>query len=499
MKPRLKASLTYCHDLPSPPGLALQVIDLAQDPNPELATVANVISLDMALSTRILRAANSPLFAHHRPPRNLHQAITLLGVNATVSLTLGFCIAHGLRQSFPRQQQHETLWRRSIIAALSARELGQTCGLRKSEELMLSGLLQDIGILALLHSHSEIYAPILEQAHDNAALVAAERRILGCDHAEVGAWLAREWRLPGYLISSIEQSEQSLCEKTPFTTCVALSGAVADIWLNEDPVTAKKSAMQLSQQFLSLDAERFADMLDRISTALPEIASLFEIDIQQPQQLDAVIAHAQELISLRNLLETQQIRAELRNADELEKRAHHLAEQASRDALTGVCNRYQLTPALEREFETATRRGWPISIVFIDLDDFKRINDTYGHLIGDDVLRNFAQTLQRLLRSSDTIARYGGEEFLLILPNTDQPTAIQVVQRVLEQIAVTPMAQSTDTPLHITFSAGLATHSRDCPFDDAQTLLKAADDVLYHSKHLGRNRVSVHNESTLTT
>src|SRR5690606_6153542 len=102
--------------------------------------------------------------------------------------------------------------------------------------------------------------------------------------------------------------------------------------------------------------------------------------------------------------------------------------QASRDALTGVYNRHQLHSRLEQEFEIAQRHGRPLSIAFIDLDDFKRVNDSHGHLVGDEVLRNFALALQGALRASDVIARYGGEEFLVILPNTTSAAAQAVLQ-----------------------------------------------------------------------
>ncbi|MEE7560414.1 diguanylate cyclase, partial [Xanthomonas sp. Kuri4-2] len=373
------------------------------------------------------------------------------------------------------------------------RVLGQARGLRKPEEMMLAGLLQDIGMLALLQSAAEVYAPLLEQAGDNAVLVAAERAALGTDHAEIGAWIAQEWHLPGYLQKAIAASEQPAETLEPFAACVALSGCVADVWLADDPLQARERARQRVQEVLELDAERFDKVLERITESLPELETLFDVRIPHPEQLDSLFDQARELATLRNLRELEALAEARRQADESAHRAHHFAEQASRDALTGVYNRHQLGPTLDHEFELASRQGWPLSIAFIDLDDFKRINDAHGHLVGDEVLRNFAQTLLRMLRTSDTVARYGGEEFLVILPNTGGRAAMAVIQRVLAETARSPMAQLAGGPLHITFSAGLATHSGDGPlFDDVKSLLKAADQVLYRSKHRGRNRVTAH-------
>src|SRR5690606_25489081 len=116
--------------------------------------------------------------------------------------------------------------------------------------------------------------------------------------------------------------------------------------------------------------------------------------------------------------------------------------------LTGVYNRSQLESVLEKEFETSSRHGWPLSIAFVDLDDFKKINDGWGHLVGDQVLRSFASTLQKHLRSSDIVARYGGEEFLIVLPGTDERSALGVMRRILTEVGQEPMTRVDGRPLH---------------------------------------------------
>jgi len=497
MRPELEATLAHCRNLPSPPAIALRVIELAQDPEVDMAATASVIALDMALSARMLRIANSPLYASRRRIENLGQALTMLGLNAALSLALGFSMVQGLRRAFGDSDSHERLWKRSVLCALAARVLGQARGLRKPEELMLSGLLQDIGMLALLKTAPDRYTSVLAAAPEAAALVLAEQAEFGGDHAEIGAWLARQWHLPEYLCNAIARSEAEPNPAEPFAACVALSGCVADIWLGEDPLAARELAQQRVQSVLQLDRERFEKVLERIAEMLPDVAGLFDVRIAHPEAIESIFDQARELATLRNLRELQQLAEARRQADESEHRARHLAEQASRDALTGVYNRHQLGPTLEHEFDISLRHGWPLSIAFIDLDDFKRVNDVHGHLVGDEVLRNFAQSLQRLLRNSDTVARFGGEEFLVILPNTNAEAALAVVQRVLAETVRVPMAQLESGPLHITFSAGLATQGDGRSFDHVDGLVKAADDVLYRSKHRGRNRVTVYAAAAL--
>ncbi|WP_369937524.1 HDOD domain-containing protein [Xanthomonas tesorieronis] len=492
MRPELEAILAHSRNLPSPPGIALRIIDLAQDPDVDLATTADTIAMDMALSARMLRIANSPLYASRRRIDNLGQALTMLGLNAALSLALGFSMVQSLRDGAGAGDLQERVWRRSVLSALASRLLGQAMGLRKQEELMLAGLLQDMGALALLHICHDDYAPLLREAGGSGSetLVAMERERLGCDHAEVGAWLAQKWKLPAYLQRSIGHSPGSEQASDTFGKCVLLSGSIADIWLSSDVDAARGVAMERAYRELQLDSRRFDEVIAGMAEALPVIGPIFDVRIAQPERIDAIISHARELMVLRNLRQIQEATLARHQADESEHRARRLAEQASRDALTGVYNRHQLDVLLNQQFDLASRHDWPLSIAFIDLDDFKKINDAHGHLIGDQVLRAFAQALQPLLRSSDTVARFGGEEFLVLLPNTSEEAALGVIQRILLDIAQRPMVELQSGPLYISFSAGVATQGGRERFGTAQELLQAADDMLYSSKHGGRNRVT---------
>lgn len=491
MPPELTAALALCRNLPSPPGIALRIIELAQDPEADLTAAADIIAIDMALSARMLRIANSPLYASRRRIDNLGQALTMLGLNATISLALGFTVTQELVAAGDSvgQDVRERVWRRSILSALAASQLGQARGLRRLEELMLAGLLQDLGILILAQAQQDTYLPLLRGSTGNAALLASEREHLHCTHAEVGAWMAEEWHLPRYLCEAIAHSEDPALSDDHFQACVQLSGVVADIWLEDDADAARERALEQVHARLQLDSARFDQVLARISEALPTIASVFDTSPATPARVQFLIDHAQELATLRNLRQVQDADHARRRADEMEARARRLAEQAHRDALTGVLNRRQLEAVLGQEFQRASRHGWPLSVAFIDLDDFKKINDAHGHLTGDDVLRAFAGILEGQLRASDTVARYGGEEFVALLPNTTEAVALEVIRRVLANIVVTPMAMLEQGPLFVTFSAGIATQGGYERFDQVQDLLRAADDVLYRSKSLGRNRV----------
>ncbi len=489
----LESSLSHCRSLPSPPGVAMRIIDLAQDPDVDLVSMTEVLSLDSALSARMLRIANSPLYATRRRVDNLGQALTILGVNAAMNLALGFSLVQGLAgDDMPRQ--YDRIWRRSVLSALAARLLGQRVGQRKLEELMMAGLLQDIGVLALLRLQPERYAALLASTPDNARLLERERETFGDDHSVVGHWLASHWNLPDYLRRAILASESEHPEGT-FERCVAVSGSVADIWLSADTETTFAAASARMEALLGLDTDALNSLITEMSQALPDICTLFDVSIPQPEGVTALLEQAQELLMLRNLQQLQNVTDAHQQADESESKLRQLSEQAARDPLTGIYNRAQLEELLAKEYGIAQRFGWPLSVAFIDLDDFKKVNDRHGHLIGDQVLRNFAQALEAGLRKSDVVARFGGEEFVVLLPNTPLGNAASIIERLRERIATLPMATTDGQQVvHVTFSAGLATESTDEHHPDTQSLLKSADDALYGAKRDGRNRVVSNNK-----
>ena len=159
-----------------------------------------------------------------------------------------------------------------------------------------------------------------------------------------------------------------------------------------------------------------------------------------------------------------------------------LRRSAATDGLTGVANRRAFDETLAREFARASRAEGPLSLVLLDLDHFKVLNDTHGHLAGDDVLREVGACLLREVRLGDTVARYGGEEFAVILPNLAAEEASQVAERLRERIAALPIETA------VTVSAGVSTWPSNA--GDPLALVRAADRALYVSKRDGRDRVT---------
>lgn len=185
--------------------------------------------------------------------------------------------------------------------------------------------------------------------------------------------------------------------------------------------------------------------------------------------------------TLRNVLERARLRARIDAAHA------ELAQLAIRDGLTGLFNRRHFGQLVETEFARARRYGQSLACLMLDIDRFKRFNDTRGHQCGDAVLRHVADILRGVARQVDVVARYGGEEFVVLLPNTDIEGALRVAERIRAGVAERPLRFGA-LDVGVTVSVGVATNA-ESGVETTEALVKLADDGLYAAKRAGRNRV----------
>jgi len=177
-----------------------------------------------------------------------------------------------------------------------------------------------------------------------------------------------------------------------------------------------------------------------------------------------------------------------RYTDQLRENVQQSIEMAITDGLTGLYNRRYMESHLASLVDQAATRGQPLTVLVMDIDHFKAVNDTHGHDAGDDVLREFAARIRKSIRGIDLACRFGGEEFVLIMPDTDMAVATIVAERLRRRIATEPFPIHGGTSaIDVTISVGIATH--DTADDTAATMLKRADQALYRAKRSGRNRV----------
>lgn len=167
----------------------------------------------------------------------------------------------------------------------------------------------------------------------------------------------------------------------------------------------------------------------------------------------------------------------------------HLEYQTQIDSLTGLFNRRALEKKIGDEFERSKRYGHPLSVVILDIDNFKKINDTYGHHGGDAALVRISEILRERSRSSDFPSRLGGEEFVLVLPETDQDSAIQVARKFHEEIRSCSFG-TVDKPFLLTVSMGLTSTTKK-EYSDWRQMVADADCALYQAKNAGKDRIEI--------
>jgi two-component system cell cycle response regulator len=185
-----------------------------------------------------------------------------------------------------------------------------------------------------------------------------------------------------------------------------------------------------------------------------------------------------------------EIEARIRSMIDKSKAYLKLEEEATVDEKTGLANYRVFFKKLREEWERSERYKLPLSVVMLDLDDFKKVNDTVGHPAGDKVLREFAMLVSGGARATDLAARYGGEEFAMILPHTDRERAERVAERVRAAVADFSFLEP-EHPLRVTVSAGAATFAPGSIINTAEQLVAAADRALYAAKKAGKNQVVV--------
>lgn len=495
MDRHIENQLRLCPTLPTISSVALRIIQIGGDPDIDLREVAKLLSKDPALATKTLRVANSPLYMRGRQARNLHQAVTVLGLNATVSVALSFSLGACLRDIRNSGIDLDRYWRRALLSALAARLLGVSQGIHVSEELFLAGLLQDLGMLALDAAMPEQYSQLRDGYVEHEGLCAREHDFIGANHCEAGAWLMQEWGLPEYLVLATRGSHDPGDIDIPenleaFVGSVAVSGRIAEIYIAEDTQAATAHAVRVARASLGMSPDALGEVLGDMAEALPEVESLFDMTVLSPPQAIGLTDQARELLATRNL----QL---LRSATELQERENEFKKQANRldhiarqDALTGIFNRRHFDEAFAERFAHAAADGHELSLAYLDLDHFKAINDKHGHPIGDDILKRVATEIQTQLRQDDLFARYGGEEFVLLLPAIGPEAAEKILGRIRTAVADLDHGLPSGRVLKVTLSAGVASYPRGPrKYESPEMLMEAADQALYQAKQNGRNRV----------
>ncbi|AEH44760.1 diguanylate cyclase [Thermodesulfatator indicus DSM 15286] len=483
-------------DLPSFPPLAIKLVEAVKEGSFE--KLAKLIQLDPALSSKVLKLANSPFFSHGKKVEDLKSAIAILGTEMLQNIALSFILIKHFTQKGKGKFDFAHFWRRSLTAAIAASLLAEECGLSR-ERLYLGALLMDFGILVMYHLYPDDYIQVLESKKiEEISILEAEKRVFGITHPEVGKEIIAIWKLPSYLESFILYHHNpdvapDILKKE--IEILYLADRTSSIYFTNRTADKYSIVLERANKILGLSFQTTESLIDKTANKAQEIFAIFDLVSYEIIPYSLILAEANKELKRINInyaLLLQQLKEEKERAERLAKKLKEsnirLREIALKDALTTLYNRHYFQKRLEEEIERSFRYNQPLSIAILDIDFFKNINDKYGHLCGDKVLKTLAEILREETRKSDILARYGGEEFVILLPSTNLQGAKTLAERLRQKIEKYEFS-CEKYKFSITVSFGVASldpKKKTTVID----FLSAADKALYISKRQGRNRTT---------
>ncbi|MCW5298527.1 diguanylate cyclase [Herbaspirillum lusitanum] len=305
---------------------------------------------------------------------------------------------------------------------------------------------------------------------------------------EKGSWLSSQITAVQELING-PISKTSLADATKTLKEVIFKQGLLKNTLSEEKVTAKNMMLTFVDRLSAMvsTTDNYHKTIATFSQQISQASDISDLNSVLNGIMNATKDAQDEALRARD--EMINARQEMQKAEAritaLESQLVHMGELVREDQLTGSLNRRGMDESLEREIMNADRLGAPLCIALLDLDDFKRINDTHGHATGDEVLVHLVNVVKETLRKLDVIARFGGEEFLVLLPETEPAEAMQIITRVQRELTKRIFMHNTQRLL-ITFSAGVAYRAQG---ETQADLIKRADVALYKAKNAGKNRV----------
>ncbi len=502
-KEELLKKILISDELPTLPTVATKLISLTSREDTTLADIGELVSQDISLSAKILKVSNSAFYSFPQQIGSIKQAVSILGMNAVRSLVLSFSFLTMKGGKTESRFNFEKFWERSLASAVAAKLILEHVKGAETEEVFVSGLLQNLGELILARTFPQEYDKVLQAVEDGQQnSIDAEESVFTINHTLVGTETAANWGFPEALLLPIQyhHSPEAYSGKNSdirsTIQSVYLSDLLVNILFSDKPEIYHKQFRKEAGKLLGLAGEDIEAVLEEVHVRVKEAGTYFNLKIKSTKSVQEILQEANIRLSLINL-DYDQMNKELILAKinlenltkELEGKNTILDNLANIDGLTGLYNHRYFQNVLDQEVSRCMRHGLYLSIVMIDIDSFKKFNDTYGHQVGDFVLAEFSSTILGNIRQYDVLARYGGEEFAIILPETKTEEALVVAEK-LRSLIEEALFQDNRETYHVTASFGVAC-SQPAVEDnfDKNNLINQADQALYAAKEKGRNQV----------
>ena len=493
---QLPDAIRKATNLPSLPSVALEVLRLSKDPDAGISDLAKAISTDPALSAKIIKLANSPSYRRGRDITSLAQATSVLGMKTLKLLALSFSLARTL----PRSGESTTFdfghyWRRSLATAVAARDLARLVKDRYGDEAFLCGLLSRVGQLVMATTIGDQYEAVLGRSRSTLPTTFTEREVLGYDFHLVGEALLRSWNLPELLAGSVGSWDSDLrtvenADILPLCRLLQTADSMSVLIYEDEKGTALRQVHELGLNHFGLSEEEIDTFIVTLQDEVGDTAASLDIDeATSANDYERIVEEARDQVLQIGLGAIADLKTAQDQAVELKEANIELDIVAKTDRLTQLANRASFDHKMEEAVEARLKgdSSNSLGVLIIDIDHFKSFNDTYGHVVGDTVLKTVARRLKGATWDTDFIARYGGEEFVAILPNTTLADLESVAERLRQTIEDEEM-EHDGTRLQLTISLGGACVTKVTSVNDGKALVELADECLYEAKDAGRNR-----------
>ena len=496
------------NNLPTLPSVAVRLVEMSKDPNVDMSKVVDVVKTDPAIAAKILKAVNSSYFGLRSEVKSIENAVPLLGTTVVTSLALSFSIAPDSVKCGGLEKHFQIFWLQSIISAVTAEHLGKKyASLGLPCEYFLAGLFADLGRLAILRTIPDDYRAVLDLCEESEEGVRdIEEQLLGFDHVEIGFKLMTEWKLPEAMAQAVQFHESSIDivmaqeDRGEFELikAVKLAALVGEFFMSQHKAMVHEQIRSFAETNYGISTEQLDDFLFVIREKMEAAGQMLSVDTSSLPDPSDLIAEANGQladIALREHVGHSQTTEKFEELEsktrELQAENEHLQTKATRDGLTGLYNREYLMEAFSQSMGRAIRSGKPLGIIFSDVDRFKKLNDTYGHQFGDDVLVGIAKLLQETMRLTDVVARYGGEEIVILAPDIECDELKMITERVRETIASANFNTGQER-VRVTVSLGACLVQPNGPIAETDLLeiIRRADKAMYNSKTNGRNRAT---------
>jgi diguanylate cyclase (GGDEF)-like protein len=489
--------------LPSVPVVVANILTLCKDPDVDFAKLGQMTSADPALVAKLLRMANSAFFASPHRVSSVNAAVVRMGLKVTRIAVLGFSLETEISGKMPEEFNIERFWRYSLTTACAARVIAETVCPAQRDECFSAGILQDIGMVALQYALPEEYSKVLAdyRLRPTVEIDDVERRLVGMTHTEVGSRLLQRWNLPEEIYAPIRYHhalDQATADGLPpaliqVARTLDLSTLVAALFQGKAKGITYKRVFDTAQRHFGLEPEVVERMFGRIEKMVRSTCELFQVDPRSMPAYEEIRVWATHEVArlaaeLGQEAQSPENRPDQRAEElrQLKQESDELRRLISLDDLTLLLSRREFLKRFVAEIARSRRYEHELAVVMVDIDDFKSVNDTYGHAAGDEVLKHLGGFLQAEIRKSDLAARMGGDEFVVLLPETDLNGAIASAEKLRFGIAASSKGWTQRVP-GITVSVGVV-HSRyDSSSFGEEVILDEADKCMYQAKRDGRN------------